>query len=209
MTEGNEQSLIEEYEATDEGAQGLAAADLAAQVVRLLHAALEESGLDQKALASKIGVSEGRISQVLNSDGNLRIAAVARYLRALGYTASISAEPVEPGGKQLPGRTRGRGRGRGQTEAEEFWDKVGVYTAIITTTHMPHEQFVGAPAPLWPQPPRDLLKSVAESSRGISISLNDLLSNLGGPVLHWHGREDVPAGWSTYRPTDETSGLRK
>jgi transcriptional regulator with XRE-family HTH domain len=107
MTEGREKSLIEEYEATDEGAQGLAAADLAAQVLNLLRKALDASGMDQKELASKVGVSEGRVSQVLNGDGNLRTAGFARYLRALGYKATISAEPVEAGRQELP---RGRRR---------------------------------------------------------------------------------------------------
>jgi transcriptional regulator with XRE-family HTH domain len=106
MTE-HEKSLLDEYEETDEGTQDLAAADLATQVVSLIHEALIASDLDQKALAAKLGVSEGRISQVVNGDGNLRIAAVARYLRALGYTTSISAQPAESGRPQLestPGR---------------------------------------------------------------------------------------------------------
>jgi len=64
--------------------------------------------MDQKELASKIGVSEGRVSQVLNGDGNLRTAAIARYLRALGYKATLSAQPVEAGRQELPRRRRRR-----------------------------------------------------------------------------------------------------
>jgi len=107
MTE-HQNSLVDEYEESDEGAQDLAAASLASQVVDLLHKALKASDLDQKALAAKLGVSEGRISQVVNGDGNLRIAAVARYLRALGYTPSISAQPVEPERPELESPSRGR-----------------------------------------------------------------------------------------------------
>ena len=44
-------SLIEEEEATDAGAQGLAAADLAGQVMRLLEQALAASGARAKDLA--------------------------------------------------------------------------------------------------------------------------------------------------------------
>ncbi|OBK30141.1 hypothetical protein A5659_03615 [Mycobacterium sp. 1165196.3] len=103
-------SLVEEVEATDAGAQGLAAADLAGQVSRVLHAALAASGMDQKDLAEKLGVTQGRVSQVLNGDGNLRIAAVARYLRALGYEATIAARPVEGGPTELPARRPPRQR---------------------------------------------------------------------------------------------------
>jgi transcriptional regulator with XRE-family HTH domain len=97
-----EPTLIEQEAATDAGAQGLAAADLAAQVVRLMEQALDASGMDQKALAEKLDVTQGRVSQVLNGDGNMRVAAAARYLRALGYQTHLSATPVEPGRPDLP-----------------------------------------------------------------------------------------------------------
>ncbi len=112
-------SLIEEEEATDTGAQGLAAADLASQVMRLLEQALDASSLEQKDLAEKLGVTQGRVSQVLNGDGNMKIAAVARYLRALGYETHISAIPVVPGQPGLPRQEhRAHTRGR-QQEATE------------------------------------------------------------------------------------------
>jgi len=94
--------MIDEERATEAGAQGLAAADLAGQVMRLIHQALDASKLDQKTLSEKLGVTQGRVSQVLNSDGNMRIAAVARYLRALGYETQLIARPVAPGLPQLP-----------------------------------------------------------------------------------------------------------
>jgi transcriptional regulator with XRE-family HTH domain len=112
-------SLIDEEEATDAGAQGLAAADLAGQVMRLLEQALDASGIEQKELAEKLGVTQGRVSQVFNGDGNMRIAAVARYLRALGYETRISATPVVPGRPGLPRqpqRVRARGSQQPATE---------------------------------------------------------------------------------------------
>jgi transcriptional regulator with XRE-family HTH domain len=105
-----EPTLIEQEEATDTGAQGLAAADLAGQVARLLEQALDASGMDQKALAEKLNVTQGRVSQVLNGDGNMRVAAVARYLRALGYQARVSAAPVEAGRPDLPHEASRRSR---------------------------------------------------------------------------------------------------
>lgn len=95
-------TLIDQEEATDAGAQGLAAANLAGQVVRLLEQALEASGMDQKALAERLDVTQGRVSQVINGDGNMRVAAVARYLRALGYQTHLSATPVDPSRPDLP-----------------------------------------------------------------------------------------------------------
>ncbi len=99
-------TLLEEEQGIDEGAQGLAAADLAGQAMRLLHQALEVSELDQKALAEKLGVTQGRVSQVLNGDGNLRIAALARYLRSLGYEVTLTAAPVASGNPILPRNAR-------------------------------------------------------------------------------------------------------
>ena len=108
MTDQPEPTLIDDEQAIDSGAQGLAAADLAGQVMRLLHQALDVSDLDQKALAEKLGVTQGRVSQVFNGDGNMRIAAVARYLRALGYETRLSATPVAPGIPPLPRESRRR-----------------------------------------------------------------------------------------------------
>jgi transcriptional regulator with XRE-family HTH domain len=109
MTDKPIPTLVEQEEATATGAQSMAAADLAAQVVRILEQALDVSGLDQKTLAEKLGVTQGRVSQVLNGDGNLRVAAVARYLRALGYTTELSATPVDPAKPTLPVPSNRRG----------------------------------------------------------------------------------------------------
>jgi predicted XRE-type DNA-binding protein len=108
MTDQHDPTLVDDEEATDAGAQGLAAADLAAQVMRLLQQALDASQLDQKALSEKLGVTQGRVSQVLNGDGNMKVAAVARYLRALGYEVQLAATPVAAGLPTLPYPTRRR-----------------------------------------------------------------------------------------------------
>lgn len=106
MTDRSDKALIDEEHATDHGAQGLAAADLAGQVMRLLQQALDASELDQKALAYKLGVTQGRVSQVVNGDGNMKVAAVARYMRALGYETHLAASPVISGLPALPGESR-------------------------------------------------------------------------------------------------------
>ena len=116
MTDYTTKILVDELDEAD--AQGLAAADLAGQVMRLLHEALDLSDLDQKALAARLGVTEGRVSQVVNGDGNMRIAAVGRYLRALGYEARLTATPLREGAPVLPRELRRRPRWRSDAESQ-------------------------------------------------------------------------------------------
>jgi transcriptional regulator with XRE-family HTH domain len=60
-------------------------ADFVSQIERLL-------GTETKAsLAKKLGVSAGRISQVLNNPGNLRLKTMIEYARALGLKISVVA----------------------------------------------------------------------------------------------------------------------
>jgi predicted XRE-type DNA-binding protein len=119
MTDQPDPTLTDEEQATAAGAQGLAAAELAGQVMRLLHQALDASELDQKSLAEKLGVTQGRVSQVLNGDGNMKIAAVARYLRALGYETRLTASPVTSGLPALPHESRRRAAREPQSAATE------------------------------------------------------------------------------------------
>lgn len=101
-TPNERRSIAEEVQATDAGSQGLAAAELSGQVMRLLLQAFDQSGISQRELANKVGVTEARVSQILNGDGNLRVAALARYLRALDYDAAIAARSPDAEKKDLP-----------------------------------------------------------------------------------------------------------
>lgn len=110
MTESSESTLFEGYASTPEGARELAAVDLADQAATLIRQALEASPIDQRTLASMLGVTESRVSQVVNGDGNLRVAAIAKYLRALGYVTRLLAEPIEEGLPRLPRKPSTRPR---------------------------------------------------------------------------------------------------
>lgn len=90
-----EPTLAELEERTPHGQQEMAAARLMLRAATLLEQARDASGLTQKQLADSLGVSEGRISQVLSGDGNIRLSTFARYLRAMGYVPQIDAEPTE------------------------------------------------------------------------------------------------------------------
>ncbi|MHA7209681.1 helix-turn-helix domain-containing protein [Arthrobacter sp. MDT1-65] len=72
-----------------------AAAKAAVDSVALINKVVDDSGLLQSALAKALGVTEGRVSQVLNGDGNVRIATLARFLKAAGYELDLKAKHVD------------------------------------------------------------------------------------------------------------------
>ncbi len=100
-----EPTLIEELEGSDAGAQEMAAARLAVEVVASLHRAIRESEIPQKRLGELLDLSPGAVSQVVNGDGNLRVVTIGRYFRALGYQARIFLEPVEPDRRVIASRS--------------------------------------------------------------------------------------------------------
>lgn len=91
----NEKSLIDQYQSFPRGAQELSAARLAQSVARALDSSLSASGKTAREIAKLLGVTEGAVSQVLNAEGNVRIATLGRYLRAMGYQARIEVTPID------------------------------------------------------------------------------------------------------------------
>ena len=89
-------SIIESVESTQTGRQELAAARLALRTADLLARARRASNLTQRELADLLQVSEGRVSQVLSGETDLKLSTIARYLRAMGYQATIDAVPADP-----------------------------------------------------------------------------------------------------------------
>ncbi|WP_421740691.1 helix-turn-helix domain-containing protein [Cellulomonas sp.] len=97
MTASRRQSLVEERESTPEGRLAMAGARAAVSTVTLINRALDSSGLNQAELATVLEVTPGRVSQVVNGDGNLRVSTIARFLRAAGYRLKLTAEPADAG----------------------------------------------------------------------------------------------------------------
>src|SRR5258705_6111448 len=52
---------------------------------------LESSPMSRAELANKLGVSKGRISQILNKPGNLTLRKAVAYARALGMKVAVVA----------------------------------------------------------------------------------------------------------------------
>jgi transcriptional regulator with XRE-family HTH domain len=96
-----EPSLYAERGSTLIGLLGITAAAAAARVSKLLYAAKDASGLSSKEIATRLSITEGRVSQVLKGDGNVHIATAARFLRAMGYELTLSAKPTDPDRKPL------------------------------------------------------------------------------------------------------------
>lgn len=87
----------EERASTPEGRLGLAKAELRYRAVEVIADALERSRLTQKELAERLGVSTGRVSQVLGGDQNLRLNTLAEYLHALGRAARLDSVAATEG----------------------------------------------------------------------------------------------------------------
>jgi transcriptional regulator with XRE-family HTH domain len=57
-------------------------------------ALLESIGLNKKELARRLGVSQGRVSQILSGEENLTLRTVASLAWALGLRANVQLEPL-------------------------------------------------------------------------------------------------------------------
>src|SRR5690349_17560678 len=72
---------------TDEKFQFRIAMDFIGQIEKKM----ESGGITQKRLAKRLGVSFGRISQVLNNPGNLNLKSIVKTARGLGMKVAIVA----------------------------------------------------------------------------------------------------------------------
>ena len=84
-------SMVDEAEDDPSMSLDMAAARGIVDGSALLARVFRASGMTQRQLAAKAGVSEGRVSQVLGGEENLRLSTVSRYLRAMGYRLNLSA----------------------------------------------------------------------------------------------------------------------
>ena len=85
MTDDNKRRSLGE-QLREENPLDAAAARAAVAAVSLMKEAFEKSDLSsRRQLAGALGVSEGRISQILNGDGNVRVSTLARLLKASGF----------------------------------------------------------------------------------------------------------------------------
>lgn len=86
-------SLYDRVNSSDEGSRALAGARLRYEVLKVLHRALEQSGLNQTQLARKLGVRKSAVNQVFRGDGNVRVTTIAEYLHEMGMELSVHPVP--------------------------------------------------------------------------------------------------------------------
>lgn len=128
-----------------------AAARAAVRAVGLMNEAFAKSDLHaRRELAEAVGVSDGRISQLLNGDGNVRVSTLARLLKASGFDLELSLAGVDDSPKRSSRRYRGMRRPseptyltvRTDTSVAEGSDGPGVeqhQTVELSSRHPRHE----------------------------------------------------------------------
>jgi len=99
MTSKNDKlsTMVEEAWADPVMALDMAGARGVVDGSALMARVFEATGLTQRELAQRAGVTEGRVSQVLSGEENLRLSTLSRYLHALGYRLTLSATCEEDG----------------------------------------------------------------------------------------------------------------
>ncbi len=106
------------------------AARLAVDAVAMMNRARETAGVSQRVIATRLGVGESRVSQILHGDGNVRMATLARVLRALGYRVRLDVQPVDPDAPVIPRRAPRR---RGRPTNRVSWEQSVTLTSVPDT----------------------------------------------------------------------------
>jgi|SRR5579864_5203675 len=83
--------LAEEVTQTAAGRRALEEEILIGDVTDTIAALLEETGLSQRELSERLGVTEGRVSQILSGTGNLRLRSLGAIGWALGVRFGLRA----------------------------------------------------------------------------------------------------------------------
>lgn len=98
---------------------GMAAARLSSMVGALIENVQDASGVRKGQIAGAMGVSAGRVSQIINGDGNVRIATLGRFLEACGYELELVARPKSGDGTVIRLPRKGRRRRNGRPEGQQ------------------------------------------------------------------------------------------
>jgi len=92
--EARRKSLAERFE--EDNPLDAAAAKAAVSAVALINDAFADGPFEsQSALAEALHITEGRVSQLLNGDGNMRVSTLARFLKANGLELVLQGRASE------------------------------------------------------------------------------------------------------------------
>jgi transcriptional regulator with XRE-family HTH domain len=138
MTEKKMLSEYEKREATTEGRLSLAAARLALRVQEVLESAKRRSGKTSREIAAQLDVTEGRVSQILNGDGNLHVATIARFLGACGLELKVMTVPfgaaTSPNRRERRDPSAPQNRGTWHLYAQNYMTSSGVTRTVDFVT---------------------------------------------------------------------------
>jgi len=133
-------SLYDEMASDPKGARELAAAELTMDAQGLLERAFRSrKDVTQADLAEQLGVTEGRVSQVLNADSVTNLALLARYMHALGYELELNMRPIGSTTDQHDlqrAETGGELTATAERGAAQVWH---VYQALFASSQGTHE----------------------------------------------------------------------
>ncbi|MFF4026910.1 helix-turn-helix domain-containing protein [Nocardia elegans] len=87
-------TVVDAYRATPRGGVEYAAAELTADIERLLREMRKWSDRSIEDIAALLNVDVGRVQDILSSHGNIRMSTLAKYAHAHGYRITISAEAL-------------------------------------------------------------------------------------------------------------------
>lgn len=105
---------------------------IAADFVAQLEMRMEAEGTKQQEFAERLGVSEGRVSQVLNNPGNMKLGSMVDYARALGLKISIVAyDDGDPGNHNGPINSQ---------VFTECWERLGAPQDLFGLSHVPSQR---------------------------------------------------------------------
>ena len=87
-------SMYDRLAMMPKGARALSVSRLRYEVLKVLHASLQKSGLTQAELAARLGIRKSAVNNVLRGDGNVRVSTLAEYLHGTGFELEIKAVPL-------------------------------------------------------------------------------------------------------------------
>ena len=96
-------AFLAEYLSDPERLRGFQQAGLRIEIALQVERAMKAQKISRKALAERMGVSKGRISQILSGTSNLTLRLVADAFTALGLRLELKPVPLsEPRTVQQP-----------------------------------------------------------------------------------------------------------
>lgn len=104
--------ILDQYVRSHDEELDFAEEEAVAQAAIVIAQCLERCGMSQRELAQRLGISEGRISQILSAESNPTVKTLARVGRALGCRLQLDLVSLHR--SQEPASVPG-------DQAEELW----------------------------------------------------------------------------------------